>query len=310
MSFQLFVENVDQLLILKQKGGSMKALITGAHGFIGTHLVARLEAQDWEVVTVPRRHLGRIDLLTHQLREIKPDYIFHLAAYGNHGNQNSEETTFNVNVVGIWNLLQASKEINYKAFINVGSSSEYGRKDKPMEESDLPQTDTFYGASKVAGSFLARAFAEQFNKNIVTVRPFSVFGPGEADFRFIPTVIHNMIKGTEMPFVSWPEHDWIYIDDFIDGVLKVTSHAKELKGQVVNIGTGRSRTNKDVLTEMSILLEKGIKTKDGEYIERPHHSRRWVADNSLLKGLGWEEKVGFSKGILKTYEYYKEKYEK
>lgn len=118
------------------------SVISGANGFIGKHLVARLTKLGHKVVPVPRNYLQRLDLLTNFMEENRPDYIFHLAAYGNHYKQTSAREIVQANIMGTFNMLETSKDIPHKAFVNFGSSSEYGKKERPIQERDLPETDT------------------------------------------------------------------------------------------------------------------------------------------------------------------------
>lgn len=260
----------------------------------------RLKSLGHSVVSIPRLELIE---LTKLMQQEKPDYIFHLAAYGNMSHQTDIQEIFKANVLNTWNMLLASKDVNYKGFINFGSSSEYGTKDKPMSEKDLPEAFTFYGASKIAGTYLARTFKSQ--KPVVTVRPFSVYGPGEADFRFIPTIMRSMINMARIK-VSPGNHDWIYIDDFIDGVITVMQNAGKL--DIVNIGTGTQYSNFRVLE----IAEK-VANKQAHYNYETEKLRlfdtdSWVADNSLLRSLGWQPKHTLEQGLQKTFEYYQSLY--
>lgn len=285
-----------------------KVAISGISGFIGKHLRQSLEREGNTVIGIDRELLKDQGRLCKALQDVKPDVIVHCAAFGNHGPQIDPQTIFDTNVVGTWNLLMASKDIPYKAFVNCGSSSEYGHKSEPMKETDLPETDFLYGASKVSATYLSRAFSKTYNKPITTIRPFSVYGEGEASFRFIPTIVKHMVNKTEMPFVSYPQHDWIYIEDVIQAFQQVIHNIDKVKGQVVNVGTGIATTNKEVATIMSYVTEKSVKTKEGSWNEQPHHSSVWVADNTLLKSLGWKQKIDLSEGLKRCYKYYSEKY--
>lgn len=289
----------------------MKSLISGSSGFIGSHLTEHLKQLGHTVVPIDRERLKLLDHLREFFVKEQPDYIFHLAAYGNMNHQRDEQEIFQANVVGTWNMLQASKEIPYKAFINFGSSSEYGKKDKPMKETDLPETDTFYGASKVAGTYLARSFARQYSKPIVTVRPFSVYGPGEADFRFIPIVCKALCENSPIKLADG-FHDWIYIVDFIDAVeriLNVISLNQIIPPFVVNIGIGKRVGNNLIVALLQEI--SGIQIPKLPYeAARPNDSIIWKANNKLLKSLGWKQKYSLEEGLKMTYEYYKEKYEK
>ena len=280
-----------------------KVLISGSKGFIGSHLTDYLQKKGLEVVGIPRDILYEIKELQDFVKTHNPEYIFHTAAYGNMADQKEPEMIFTANIACTINLLFATQAIPYRAFINFGSSSEYGKKDKPMVEEMLPEIDTFYGASKVSTTYLCRAFAKQFTKPIVTVRPFSVYGPGEASFRFIPQVIQHLKLDSMMDLDIDGVHDWIYIDDLVSGVFTVSQHARELFGEVVNIGTGIQTKNLQVV----MLLEKIFgKNLDINYFAnmRPNDSPVWVDGSKKLRLYGWKPKVSLEKGLRKTYEYY------
>ncbi|MFH1388443.1 MAG: NAD-dependent epimerase/dehydratase family protein [Patescibacteria group bacterium] len=189
-------------------------LVTGSNGFIGKELVRTLENKGHKVVRFDRNILYKPRILKSQIRKILPAKIFHLAAYGNHSNQKDISKIVYCNYIATYNLLDATKDLNIDSFINTGSSSEYGRKRIPMKEDMHLETDTFYGATKAGSTYLSRAFAKQFNMHIVTVRPFSVYGPGEDQKRFIPTVIKCALN-EETLNLAQGVHDWIYISDFI-----------------------------------------------------------------------------------------------
>jgi nucleoside-diphosphate-sugar epimerase len=281
----------------------MKYLISGASGFIGSSLYFKLLELGHEPKAIPRDILYNYFSLKEFFELEKPDYIIHLAAWGNHSTQTDFDKIISSNIDLTINLLQASKDIDYKGFINIGSSSEYGTKKGEMSESDFLETDTYYGASKVATTYLTRAFSKQEDKPIVTIRPFSVYGELEAKHRFIPTVIISALEDKTFDLAEKPMHDWIYIDDFLNGLLLVAENINNLKGQVVNIGTGKQYSNLEVVK----LIEKihgEIKYNTNEKL-RSYDSGCWVADNNKLKSLGWKQKYSLDQGLKKTYEYIK-----
>lgn len=283
----------------------MKALISGSSGFIGSHLVKALSPM-MEVVPITRELLYNPSDLEDFLEEQQPDYIYHLGAYGNHANQTDIAMIVLSNIIGTFNLLQASKDVDYKGFINFGSSSEYGKKLQPMKETDLPETDSFYGASKVAATYLSKAFAQQYNKPIITMRPFSVYGEGEADFRFIPTIIRSALRKEEMLLDPFPTHDWIYIKDFIDALLLLVTNIDKLRDSI-NIGSGEATSNQVIVAALTQISGIPLKTKRSLQM-RPNDSDLWVADITLLTLLNWKPKFTLLEGLVNTYKYYKAKY--
>lgn len=280
----------------------MKSLISGINGFIGKHLAERLKQLGHSVVPINRELLTDRSGLAVLMHLEKPDYIFHLAAYGNMSNQTDEEMIFTANVTATWNMLMASKNIPYKAFINFGSSSEYGRKYFPMKETDLPEADTFYGVTKIAATYFTRAFAKQFEKPIATIRPFSVYGPREADFRFIPTVIRAIEKNELLRLDPHGVHDWIYIDDVLDAIEIVMEYPQG----VYNVGTGRQIANVNLVSLLLTISGKQVQTAQEDFM-RPFDSKIWMANTDKLKSLGWKPNVSLEEGLRRTYEYYEQR---
>lgn len=278
-----------------------RILITGASGFIAGALIDRVYPNDNNVRLVRQEDYYKPNF-KEMLTNYNPHIIIHAGAYGNHSSQTDDLETFEANIVKTFLLLEATKDIPYEAFINIGSSSEYGRKQFPMSEEDILEPQTMYGATKASGTMLSRAFAKKYDKPIVTVRPFSVYGPGEADHRFIPTVIRALTKQEELFLDRLPYHDWIYIDDVIEGILAVIDQADTLKGSAVNIGTGREYRNQEVVSMLELV--SGLHTKIIETPMRPKDSTNWVADNRTLRLCGWKPKVQLMDGLRKTYEAY------
>lgn len=286
------------------------ALISGSTGFLGKHIVEAFKARDIKPISLPHSLLYLPfggDGLDFFIQKHKPSYIVHLAGYGNHGFQQEEDKIIMANYFATWNLLQASKYHDYKAFINVSTSSIYGHKNEPMYEEMSLRPDTFYAASKASAMYLCRAYANQYNKPVSSVIPFSIYGPGEADFRFIPTICKHLITEEKMPFVAWPMHDWTYVTDFVEGVMTIIDNIDKVKGDWVNIGTGIQTENLKVARELAIIAGKPLET-EGVYKEQPHHSPYWQAVNLKLMSLKWKPKIDLKAGLKLTWEYYAKKY--
>ena len=280
------------------------ALISGINGFIGSNLTGLLMEQGCKVASLPRELLLDPVALQGYIEEVHPDFIFHLASYGNHHEQTQEDEIFSTNVFKTYALLSASLKTKYTAFINISTSSVYGKQDKPLSEESSLNGTGFYARTKICGEQMATAFAEKFDKPIVNVRPFSVYGPGEALHRFIPTIIKSIYTGEKLTVFPEPVHDWIYIEDFINGLFAVLDNSYELKGQSINIGTGIQTSNSAVLDE--ILAMSGAKM-EAEYksSDRDNDTTTWCADISKIKSLGWTPEFDLKKGIRETFEYYK-----
>lgn len=279
-----------------------KVVITGSTGFLGKHLVERFINCD---VMEIKRDLSLID----NIQSFNPDYIFHFAA-----EIYDEKSMFESNVLMTHRLLEETKDLNYTSFVYCGSSSEYGTKSKPMSEKDFLEPNTIYASTKSAATMLCKGYASRYKKPIVTVRPFSVYGLYEKPHRFIPTLFDRFTKNETIK-VSPGVHDFIYIDDFINAVLKISnSESDMISGDVVNIGYGSQWTNKEVYDVMRNIFQYDI---DVDFVEDKLRTfdttESWVADISKLKDkYGYFPKYDIENGLkelykLKTGDYSNEK---
>ncbi len=268
----------------------MKWAITGARGFLGSSLARKLLEEGEEVRAIPRDMLNNYFSLRTYLEAEQPDHIIHFAAYGNHSFQQDLDETVAANIGYLVTLLQASRHIEYVSLLNVSSSAV-----------TLP-TSTFYTATKRAGEDLVRTFAKLHHQNAFSVRPFSVYGPGEAPFRFIPTVISSAKAGKAFNLVPEASHDWIYIDDFVDATITLAKKRKEEFFSAAEIGTGISHTNLDVVRELETIHGKDI---DYDFVDvlRSFDTPNWECSTSVKHLLG-REPTSLAIGLSRTYAHY------
>jgi len=276
-----------------------KAIILG-HGFISSHLEKRLK-DDGMIVEVMS------DKDIHYSKKLECDYLFRLSAYGNHYNQclyNTDEwKMIEANILNLFQLLEFTKDVSYKVFINFSTSSV-----------TLP-IQTVYSATKHSGEYICEAFCQKYRKPIVSVRPYSVYGPGEADFRFIPTIINKGLNGDKPKVILEPRHDWIYVEDLINAVLLIVKNIGILRDQLIPIGTGISWSNQEIVD----IIDEIFKQYDDNYKEifydvllkdlREYDTQEWVANISILKSLGWSQKYSLREGLIECFKYYKKKHE-
>jgi nucleoside-diphosphate-sugar epimerase len=248
----------------------MRAAVTGARGFIGRNLCERLLAERHKVMEIGR------GFSMSRLYDFGPDWIFHLAA-----EIYDEAEMFDSNVALTYRLLEATKDLDYSAFVYVGSSSEYGRSSEPMRETDRLIPTTLYEATKGCGSLLCQAFAAAHEKRIVIARPFSVYGGYEPEHRLIPRLL--AVAGTEEELsISNAAHDFIYVKDVVRALLKIA--AAPIAGDIVNIGTGRMHSNVEVVEAVERVTGKRIHYRETEERLRPFDSNIWVCDPQHARG--------------------------
>lgn len=267
-----------------------KYLISGSHGFIGSALGASLLKDGNTVRSIPRDILEDDWNLIRFLQDEQPDYIIHLASYGNHYNQKDFAKTIEVNFGLTIKLLLAASTIPIKGFINFSTSSVH-----------LP-VQTAYSTTKKAIEEIIPVYAREFHTKVITIRPYSVYGVGEAEFRFIPTVIRSAKYGVPLSVAEKPEHDWIYIDDFVNGVKSVIQ-APHLPSSAIDIGNGVSFSNKEIVQTIEKIHGKKIPYAIVESL-RSYDTDKWVCDLKNIKSTGWRAKTTLIEGLKKTYDYY------
>lgn len=269
------------------------------NGFLGKHLSDQLFNQGYKVAGFPRESLFDIEKVTAVLDEVKPDYIFHLASYGNHSDQQDENQVLISNVLATFFLLSANKTHKAK-FFNFSSSSVYGDKSKAMKEDHLPETTSFYGCSKVASEYLAKAFSYKFGFPVITIRPFSVYGEGESENRLIPTIVKKILTREEMTLEPDATHDWIYVQDFVDGVMALMQ-AKS--NGVYNIGTGIETSNLEVLKNIERIMQGKAIVKNIVGL-REQKPKVWRANTNKMEKLGFKPNNSLEVGLYKTVPFY------
>lgn len=306
---------------------SNRVLITGATGFIGSNLTRKLLQEGCEVHILSQPFLNKwrlINILTKLnehtgdlleagklkklIREIKPEVIFHLAAAGVFGGVSpSEEELIKVNFLGTVNLINACSDINYKCFVNTGSSSEYGPKDNPMKETDICQPINTYGVSKLAALLYGSFIAKTKNKPIIGLRLFSPFGPFDNQQRLISSVIIKSLQNEEI-LLSNPNgvRDFIFIEDVVGAYLKSINLASQFKGEVFNLASGRETSVSEIVKIIYQLTNSKSKIKWGQISPRPWDNPHWQADISKISHCFiWKPKYSLKQGLEKTIQWFK-----
>jgi nucleoside-diphosphate-sugar epimerase len=246
----------------------MNYYISGSSGFLGTAIIKYLiMSRNENVCSIPKGL--SIEVLAWQFSITKPDYIIHLAAYGNQYYQKDFLEVVNANIIGTYNLLEAAKSFDYKLFYNLSTSS--------VTFFDKP---TYYSITKLCGEQLAGMY-----KNVINVRPYSIYGPGEQKHRLIPTVIDCLNKDSEMILDEKACHDWVYIDSFIEALFS----------GVKLIGTGIKTSNLEIVRILEEISGKKLKYSSGTL--RVYDNEDWVCKEGI-------KDIGLREGLKRTYEYY------
>jgi len=305
-----------------------RVLVTGASGFIGSHLTRRLVAEGAEVHALtpavssvyPGRLLDLRDKIKlHEAnitdrsamdavaRDVRPSIIFHLAAYTHVGKswQRVDECVQS-NVQGTVNLLKALEPVGYDRFINTGTSEIYGDIDVPFREDAQVNPISPYSVSKYAAERYCRMFHQGLGWPIVLVRPFNAYGPAQSPDRIVPETIVRALRKHEMKTTSGRQtREFNYVEDLADGFVKLATRAG-IEGQLFNLGCGEDVAIRDVVTMILDLMDNPIDPDIGALPDRPNEIWRMYCDNTRAREqLGWAPKHSLREGLEKTIEWYR-----
>ncbi len=304
-----------------------KVLITGASGFVGAnlarfmvqsghevHLMLRSKHLDWRLedirdhVAIAFADLRDAESVAGNVRQIKPDWVFHLAAYGAYSFQTDVESILRTNVIGTANLVQACLKTGFEAFVNTGSSSEYGFKDHAPTEDELPEPNSYYAVSKVSATMFCRYTAVSTGTRIPTLRLYSVYGPYEEPRRLMPTLILEGLNNSLPPLVN-PDtaRDYVYVDDVVRAYLMAATSPNQGPGAVYNVGTGVESKLSEVVEVATRVLGITAEANWGSMEGRIWDTNKWVADNNRIReALGWHPEHTFESGFRAMVDWFLE----
>lgn len=309
----------------------MKALVTGADGFIGSHLTEALLAAGFKVKALsqynsfnywgwlediePRPELEVIcgDIRDpHYCKHITKDVdiIFHLAALiAIPYSYVAPDSYIDTNVKGTLNICQAALENNIKRIICTSTSEVYGTAIYvPIDEKHPLQPQSPYSASKIGADAIAMSFYNAFKLPLTIVRPFNTYGPRQSARAVIPTIITQIasgIKEIKLGDVS-PTRDFNYVEDTCRGFL-VLAKCDQAIGETVNIGSNFEISVKDTLDMIKDIMQSDVKFITDEQRIRPEKSevhRLWCDNRKIRKLTGFEPKFSIREGLEKTVEWF------
>ena len=294
-----------------------KLLITGASGFIGSHLCRRLCRDDVEIHAISRtdRHstekdvrwwqgdLADLTMVQELLTVVRPDIIFHLASYGV-GTRELDVVapTFRSNLMGTVNLLIAAAEIGCRRIVLTGSLEEPEQGDPEA----IPSSP--YAATKWAGSAYARMFHALYQIPVVILRLFMVYGPGQDLRKLIPYVILSLLRGEAPKLTSGQRPvDWIYVDDVVDGLL-AAGQVPGIEGCTIDLGSGVLVSVRAVVQQIVDIVGSSRPPVFGAVPDRPLEQVRAANPADTLAKLGWTPAIALEEGLKRTVDWYAQQY--
>ena len=295
-----------------------RVLVTGATGFVGANLARRLVREGYEVnlLVRPGYTSWRLDEIRSDVRlclvsledsegvasavaGIRPDWIFHLAAYGAYSSQKDIHQMVNTNFVGTINLLQGCLNPGFEAFVNSGSSSEYGFKDHAPAENEWLEPNSHYAVTKASATQFCSHIARQNGVHVPTLRLYSVYGPYEEPTRLLPTLITFAMAGRLPPLVDGNvARDFVYVDDVVEAYLMAAQRTDVARGAIYNVGTGVQTSIREVVAIARQVMNITEEPEWGSMPDREWDTSVWVSNNAKLLGeLGWKPQNTFEQGF-------------
>jgi nucleoside-diphosphate-sugar epimerase len=296
-------------------------LVTGASGFVGSHLVRALVRQGFDTVSVFRkagfeedqRHI-RMDLrdtaaVRNLFRQFRFSAVIHLAASGVSAEAENFEELAATNTLATAALARVALDSGIERFLYAGSGFEYRPHAHAMDETTPLGSPNLYGASKAAGWMLLDTLRRLEGLPLVTFRPFSIYGPGENAARLVPYTILQTLHGEPIRLTLGSQvRDYVFIEDVVEALrLGLTSPAAV--GQIYNLGSGPSAARSARQMAEEILAMMGASPRLC-WFDRPNQGRRdppyLVSDPTKAHvELGWRARVSLEDGLVRTIDWYK-----
>lgn len=310
-------------------GNLKKILITGATGFIGSHLTRKLIEERFKVGIIKRENsnvwrirdlINKLSTYDADLRDIyevskaishfRPDVIFHLATYYAVEHK-SEEVSLMVdtNVLGIINLLEASKKSNIKLFVNTSSCFVYQESKNKLRENANLNPLNLYALTKMQAEQACSFYTKKYGLRTVTFCLFPPYGPADHERRLIPYAIKTFLEEKKLRLTTGKQRwDFVYIDDIIEAYLKLLNIPNlPIEHEIFNVGTGNAVSVREVISRLKEIIGSSIEPEWGVIPHRSNEVWYICADITKAKNfLKWQPKIQILReGLELTVKWYK-----
>lgn len=296
--------------------GGRKVFVTGAGGFIGSHLCRMLYEHGAEVHGVSRSmrdnsdgnmhwwqgDLADASIMRNLLATIKPDIIFHLASYVAGSRElRLVRPTFENNLASTVNLLTIASEIGCHRIVLTGSL------DEPGSDGGETVPCSPYAAAKWASSSYARMFHALYQTPVVMTRLSMVYGPGQKDVsKLIPYVILSLLNRQSPKLGSGQRQtDWLYVEDVVDGLI-AAAQAPNMEGRTVELGSGVLVSIRTIVQQLANRIDAKVELFWGAIPDRPMEQTRAADIARAYDMTGWTPKTSLAMGLERTVDWYKE----
>ena len=310
-----------------------KVLVTGACGFIGSHLAERLLEEGCRVRafvfynsfnswgwldSLPKERLKSIEVFAGDVRDpngareaVKgADYVFHLAALkGIPFSYHSPDSYVDTNIKGTLNILQAAREHGVRKVIVTSTSEVYGTaRYAPIDEGHPLQGQSPYSASKIGADKIAESFYLSFGLPVAIARPFNTYGPRQSARAVIPTIISQLLSGKKEIRLGalYPTRDFVYVKDTAQAFVDI-ARSPGTTGEVVNIATQSEISIRDLARKLIKIIDPSARITKDEKRLRPEESevKRLCGSNAKIKRLaGWRPAHDLNEGLEETIDWF------
>ena len=287
-------------------------LIIGGTGFIGYHLAKKSLKKGWQVTSIsskpPRkkRYLAKVKYILCDITKKKSlrknikgpfNYVVNLGGYVDHSNK---KKTFESHYIGCKNLTEIFLKKVPIAFVQMGSSAEYGDVKSPQKENAKCNPKSVYGRAKLLSSiYLINLFKKQKFPSTI-LRLYNAYGPTQDLNRFIPIVISGCTKNKKFPCSKGNQlRDFLHIDDVVDAILKSLTN-KNAKGQIINIGSGKPRIIKNIIEYIKKISKGGYPLFGKVKLRKDEILKVYPDINKAKNKINWKPKISFKKGLKIT----------
>ncbi len=310
-----------------------KILVTGADGFIGSHLVEELLARRIRVKAFvlynsfnswgwldapPQTNREHLEVFSGDIRDSECvqeamrgcDLVLHLAALVSIPySYRAAHSYVDTNIKGTLHILEAARELKISKLVTTSTSETYGTAQYvPIDENHPLQAQSPYAATKIAADQMALSFYRSYGTPVAIIRPFNTFGPRQSLRAIIPTIITQIASGAQEIRLGRvePTRDLNYVHDIVNAFLKV-AESDACTGEVVNAGSGGEISIRDLVSVIAELMQRAVKISSEEERRRPSSSEvyRLLANSTKLHRLtGWQPRYSLEQGLRDTIAWF------
>ena len=300
-------------------------LIVGGTGFIGYHLAKKCLAKGWRVTSISSRRPKKIrylpkvkyiicDITKKQFlkRRVQESskYVVNLGGYVDHSNK---KKAFKSHYIGCKNLVEIFLKKRPKAFVQMGSSVEYGSSESPQKENArcIPKSiKSIYGKAKLLSSIYLINLYKSTKFPSTVLRLYLAYGPRQDINRFLPIIIKACIKNKKFFCSEGVQlRDFVHVDDVVDAILKSLINEKA-RGQIINIGSGKPKKIRNIIKRVKKILKGGYPQFGKIKLRKDEILKLYPSIKKAKKKIDWKPKISFEKGLQSSIKYYYEQSKK